>query len=452
MSNCGRQFDYQVDKESAKFVMRAVIQNLVSVLGGEAAVRAANFAAGVFIARVFGGFALGAYAACLAVITVVVMIADNGLQTFVITELTGRPSQRDSIVGHVYFYKTILFAGAIVVLGAIAGSLRVSLFLWGIGSWLTARTVLQSYSQIQMAILKSLSKTNVIGAIQLVHSLFLFVGIGVALLRHWGLFALLAWFTAGQFFELTLAVTVLLRAGLRPRWATAPQFWNSMRKSAPFGITSGLANLIIRSDTVVLSMLVPLSVLGTFSAPNSILLIVYVSAWLLGSVVLPEMVRLSAAEGGLRNYVSQWTRLLSLTSIPVAVVAFLAAPRFIPLLFGPAFNQSGALASVMALACPFILLNSVYTNFAIAMNKRAVFTGLFAGTAVLAVGLDFLLGRAFGPMGIATAIVIREATLLAGFWILMSRKASRARQAESAMRSIGDDRATEKADLSSSLT
>src|SRR4029077_328668 len=186
-----------------------------------------------------------------------------------------------------------------------------------------ARTVLQSYSQLQMAILKSLSKTNAIGAIQLIHSLFLFVGIGAALLRHWGLFALLAWFTVGQFFELTLAIAVLLRVGLRPRWTAARQFWDSMRKSAPFGITSGLANLIIRSDTVVLSMLVPLSVLGTFSAPNSILLIVYVSAWLLGSVVLPEMVRLSTAEEGLRNYVRKWTRLLSFTSIPVAVVAFL---------------------------------------------------------------------------------------------------------------------------------
>lgn len=432
--------------------MRAVIQNLVSVLGGEAAVRAANFAAAVFIARAFGGFALGAYAACLAVITVVVMIADNGLQTVVITELTGRPSERDTIIGHVYFSKTILLVGAVAVLAAIAGWFNLPILLWGIGSLVTARTVLQSYSQLQMAILKSLSKTNAIGVIQLIHSVFLFIGIGAAQVRHSGIFALLAWFTTGQFFELILAMAVLRRTSLRPRWTTPLHFWNSMRKSAPFGITSGLANLIIRSDTVVLSTLVPLSVLGTFSAPNSILLIVYVSAWLLGSVVLPAMVRLSVAEEGLRQYVRKWTRVLALTSTPVAVVAFLTAPKLIPLFFGPAFDQSGALASVMALACPFILLNSVYTNFAIALNKRAVFTGLFAGTAVLAVGLDFLLGRSFGPMGIATAIVIREAGLLAGFWISMSRKPSQTREAESSAGSIGDARAAEKARLSSSLT
>jgi O-antigen/teichoic acid export membrane protein len=432
--------------------MKPIAQNLVSVWSGEAAVRVANFAAALFIARVFGGFALGAYTACLAVITVVVMIADNGLQTFVVIELASRPFERDTIIGRAYLHKTILFAGAVGLLAAIAAALNLPIILWGIGSWVTARTVLQSYSQLQMAILKTSSKTNAIGAIQSVHSVFLFAGIGAALLSHWGIFSLLAWVTAGQLFELGLATIVVLRLGLRPSLGATPQFWRSMKKSAPFGVTSGLANLIIRTDTVVLSTLVPLSVVGTFSAPNSILLIVYVASWLLGSVLLPEMVRLAANEEGLRRYVGKWLRLLALTSIPVAIFACIAAPKFIPLLFGPSFNQSGTLASVMALACPFILLNSIYTNFAIAMSRRAVFTGVFAGAALLAVGLDFLLGRELGPGGIAAAIVIREAISLTGFWVLLSRKTSRVAQMDSSEVPLRDACPTEKPNLSGSLT
>jgi len=61
------------------------------------------------------------------------------------------------------------------------------------------------------------------------------------------------------------------------------------------------------------------------------------------------------------------------------------------------------------------------------------------------------LGRAFGPMGIAVAIVIREASMLAGFWILMSRKPSQARLSGSPVTSLGDVRASEKPNLSSSL-
>jgi hypothetical protein len=71
--------------------------------------------------------------------------------------------------------------------------------------------------------------------------------------------------------------------------------------------------------------------------------------------------------------------------------------------------------------------------------------------AVVALGLNLVLGRAFGPRGIADAIVIREAGMLAGFWILMSRKPSQARQSGSPVSSLSDVRVSEKPNLSSSL-
>jgi hypothetical protein len=75
----------------------------------------------------------------------------------------------------------------------------------------------------------------------------------------------------------------------------------------------------------------------------------------------------------------------------------------------------------MALACPFILLNSVYSTFTIAANSRATFLGIYGACALATMGLDFFLGRAFGSMGIASAIAIREVGMLAGFRLLTSR-------------------------------
>jgi O-antigen/teichoic acid export membrane protein len=408
--------------------MRTIFQNLVSVIGGEAAVRAANFLAALFIARVYGGFVLGAYAASLAVVTIFLMFADNGLQTFVITELSGTLPGRDKIVGQVFISKTILLAAAVLLLAAVAGWVKSSPFIWAIGAWVTVRTTLQSYSQLQMAILKSLSKANSIGVIQVAHSMFLLTGIWMAFARGWTIFTLLFWFTAGQFFEFALTILVLRRTGFHPRWPVQLHFWAVMRKSTPFGITYGLGNLIVRADTVVLSALAPLAVLGTFSAANSVLVIVYVAAWLLGSVLLPEMVRLSPSPVESKQYVRKWTSVLACTTMPCALLAFLVAPRIMLLLFGASFNRSGAVASVMALACPFIFLNSVYTSFAIAVKNRSVFTGLFVATAVVTIILDFFLGRAFGPVGIAAAIVIREIGMFVGFCVLMSRSPSRAAQ------------------------
>jgi len=401
--------------------MRNTLKHLSSVLGGEAAVRAANFAATLLIARVFGGTVLGAYTACLAVVTVVIMFADSGLQTSAITELSQGGSARGEILGRLYLCKTMLIAAAALLLTGIGLWVSVTPFVWAIAVWITARTALQSYSQLQMSALKGCSKANLIGATQAVHSLLLLIWIWLVYARGWGIFWLLFGLTVGQMFELAVLFVVLTRAGVRPTWPEHLFFWKVITKSAPFGVSYGLANLIVRADTIVLAALVPLSELGNFSAPNAILAMAYVVSWLFGTVVLPEMVRRSPSPESLKSYAGTWVRLIAITMTPCTLFAFWAAPRLMNVLYGPAFFRSGALASVMALACPFIFLNSVYTNVAIATNSKAALMGLFAITAAVAVLLDLVLGRAFGAIGVASAIVIREVGMLAGLWMLTSR-------------------------------
>jgi O-antigen/teichoic acid export membrane protein len=403
--------------------MKRLWKNLASVVGGEAAVRAANFIAALFIARVYGGETLGVYAACLAVVTVVVMFADNGLQTSAITQLSSVHASRNQIIGQIAISKTILLVAATLVLVAIGVWMKLSPLFWTVGVLVALRTVLQSYSQLQLSILKAISKANSIGTIQCIHSGLLFMVIGLAFTQGWSVFALLLGMTLCQALELALGVLVAQRAGLRPSWLERLQFWQSMRKSTPFGVTYGLATLIVRSDTIVLSALVSLADLGSFSAANTILLFVYVSSWLTGSIVLPEMVRLSGDPEKLKMRVDKWARITSVVTVPSAVAASLAAPHLITALFGRAFTSSGAIASVMALACPFVILNSVYTSLAIALNRRAVFLGVFAATAIAAFGLDYFFGRVFGARGVAWAIVLREAGMLFGFLALMSRGA-----------------------------
>jgi O-antigen/teichoic acid export membrane protein len=403
--------------------MKRLWKSLASVVGGEAAVRGANFIAALVIARAYGGETLGVYAACLAVVTVVAMFADNGLQTSAITQLSPAGASRNQIIGQITVSKTILLGAAAIVLAGIGAWMKLSSLFWTVGAWVALRTVLQSYSQLQLSILKAVSKANSIGIIQCIHGGLLLLAIGLTFTQGWSVFTLLAGMTFCQGIELAMGVFVVQRGGIRPSWPEHFQFWPSMRKSTPFGITYGLANLIIRLDTIVLSALVSLSELGSFSAANTVLLFVYVSSWLLGSILLPEMVRSSGNQENLKMRVDRWARITAVVTVPCAVLTSLLAPQLISALFGRAFTSSGAIASVMALAYPFVILNSVYTSLAVALNRRAVFVGVFAASAIAALGLDYFFGRAFGARGIAWAIVARETGMLFAFLILMSRAA-----------------------------
>ena len=400
--------------------MKAVLQNLASVLGGEAAVRLGNFAAVLFIAREYGGTVLGAYAVSLAIVTVVVMFADNGLQTAAITQLSGANVGRDHVVGRLTFAKTVMLGGSLIVLALISAWARKGPLFWEIGFWVALRAVFQSYSQLQMSILKSVSRANVILIIQFLHGSILFVGIWFAFKLNWSIFALLEWLTLCQLVELGLCAGVLYQSGFLRRWPERLYLIATLKLAAPFGIAYGLANLIIRSDTIILSTFTSLAGVGVFSAANTILLMVYLSSWLFSSILLPNMVRLARKPESLAAYANQWMRWVLLVTVPCAVFASLAAPRAITLLYGPNFARSGLIGSAMALACPFILLNSIYTAHVIAGNRRTVLLEIYGAAALVTLVLDFVLGRAFGPIGIAVAIVLREAGMLLGFWILIS--------------------------------
>jgi O-antigen/teichoic acid export membrane protein len=401
--------------------MRAVLRSVVSVIGGEAAVRAANFGAVLVIARAYGRAALGAYAVSLAAVTVVVMFADNGLQTAAITQISSLNAHRNQIIGRLTASKSILLAMAAILLAVVAGLAKQEALFMAIGFWVTIRAILQSYSQLQMAVLKSVSKANWIGIIQCVHSAILFAGIWLAMKHGWTIFSLLCWLASCQLLELLLGTAVLYRNGIWPSWPARLNFFATVKMAAPFGIAYGLANLIIRSDTIVLSTLVPLAELGAFSAANTILLIVYVCAWLFGSILLAEMVRLSGRPDNLKMYTNQWMRLVVLVSAPAALLVSLAAPKAIFILYGPAFAGSGTLASIMVIACPLILSNSIYTARTIATNSRAIFLGIFSVGALASLALDFIFGRAYGSVGVAWAIVVREAGMLLAFSLLTSR-------------------------------
>ena len=196
--------------------MKNIVEHLVSVIGGETAVRAVNFAATLLIARAYGGSVLGEYAACLAVVTVVVMFSDSGLQTCAITELSDRSGAGNKILGQLYLCKSILIVAAVIFLIGIAFWMRLTSLVWVIGAWVTLRTVLQSYSQLQMAGLKADARANRIGVVQVVHGVFLWIWIWMTFKQGWGIFVLLAGLTVG-----TIVRTHPYDFGVKMGWNSA---------------------------------------------------------------------------------------------------------------------------------------------------------------------------------------------------------------------------------------
>jgi len=405
--------------------LRNTPRNLLHVIGGEMLLRLANFGVAVLIARVFGAASLGVYAAILAVATLAERLSDNGLEIAGIAETSRHPANISRTATALYINKTIFSLLAIGALAALGWSTGLSGSHWLIASILTLRTFLYSYCRLNNGLLKALDKAPLIARIQSMHFLVLCFAIAFVYLRGESLAFLLICLLVAQFLEFLLSLRNLRILGVHFGAASSELCWNLARRSTPIGLTYTLSTLMLRGDILVLSLLATASLLGTFSAADNGLVMVYVVAWLFSGVLLADLGRLSSTPDEFDAEFRKCVIAILALCIPLAVAAMLVASPTIRLLYGKSFAAAGLPAAIMCVAVPLIFLNAAFLGRAIARSAASIYLTVYAAAAALSLALNFLLGWRFGIAGIAVSIVLRELAITLAFVRLRTLPAKR---------------------------
>jgi O-antigen/teichoic acid export membrane protein len=401
--------------------IRRTISNLANVIGGELLLRIANVLVAVSVGRVYGAAMLGTYAAILAVATVAERVADNGLELTGIAEVSRNLKNLSGLATALYIDKTALSGAAVGLLAVIAWILGFSRDSWPIAMVLTIRTFVYSYCRLNTGLLKALNKTKPILQIQALHSVLLMICVLVVFLRGQAILTLLLCLLASQTVEFVMTCLVLRGLGLRGSTISSSLCWKLVRHATPVGVTYTLSTLMLRGDLVVLSFIASTSVVGTFAAANTGLVMIYVIAWLFSGILLSDLGSISANQKAFDAHFRKCLQLAVLLTIPLAAISAVFARPVIASVFGKAFDAAGSSGAVMMLALPFIFINAAFLSRTIARNASHVSLGIYGFTAVLSLLLNYFLGRWQGAIGVAYSILVREAVmtlLFACFWRL----------------------------------
>lgn len=401
--------------------MRRSVGNLANVIGGEAALRAANFVAAVFLARVGGTWVFGTYAASLAYVTIATMLADNGLQIAAVREISSTPDAISPIVSRLYISKTLLFLPMLLILAFIGRVAHLSTLQWSIAAIIVLRSIIGSYCQLQVAILKAVDSMRAIGFIQGTHSLVLLLLLWRCYESGRNIYFFLWALVIGQTLEMILEAAWLWSIGLRPVTVRFQDCWHLLRASTSVGITLAIANAILRLDVIILSLIAGAAAAGVFAAAQTVILIVYVVGWLLGSVLLADMTRLNESQSDLKRFVQRWVWLISSTLIPLTIIGIFVGPPLVRTLFGPKFALTGTLLALMLPAVPFIVLNSLHLHRTFAIQSARAHLGTYLRAGALTIILDSCLALAFGATGVAVAVVVREVIIFISFYLLHAK-------------------------------
>jgi O-antigen/teichoic acid export membrane protein len=141
------------------------------------------------------------------------------------------------------------------------------------------------------------------------------------------------------------------------------------------------------------------------------------------NVVFPKLSRLlQQPSERSRAYVESLLKNGSLLAIAGSLMVWLGAPWILRWFFGVSLGTAVDLLRIIALALPFMFLNTTLSYVFIAARLRAVYLGTFAWGVGIGCLLSVVLAKRYGATGVAVADVIREFLMTFMFLVHLKRK------------------------------
>lgn len=367
---------------------------------------------GFWVARYLGPTQLGTLSYAMAIVTLLGFLPAFGLEPIVKRELLQRPEMSGELLA-----STMVLRGAagLLIGGAMAlalragwhGSVEEGRILW-ILALLLAQPALLTPDHWLQAHLRASSSVRAqwlalaVGSLLRVVLIFSNASVeafAAVVVLEMGLNALGIWYVASK-------------AGVR--WgvglATLTTIKRLLREAWPLAFASLAVVVYMRIDEVMLRHMVGVAEVGIYSAAIRLSEVWYFVPVVLGSSVLPALIR--AREGGANYYAARMQRYYDLSaaaayalSLPIALVA----PWLIEVAYGESFKSAGSILVVHIWSSVFVFLGVARGQWLVNERLPTFYLLATCGGAVVNVLLNFIFIPRWGGLGAAWATLLSYA-------------------------------------------
>jgi O-antigen/teichoic acid export membrane protein len=376
-----------------------------------------TFGAGLLVARYLGPDTFGQYAVLLAISTIVVSGPGSGIPVLAQRESAAGRATKDMVRG--LLAATLLATTVGVSALAVAGHLLIG----GSGGALDGlfaggSAVILSVAALGSAINSGHGHFRSAAAGEAMIGLLLPTVTACSLLLGLGLGGALGALLVGAAPGALFLVGAARRASDTGSHGPSSSLKGYLSRATPFAAL-GLANGGYgRLDTVVLRLVAGSTTAGLYAAAYRILAPMAILLSGFGSVFFSRLL----ASGPAWRAIHRRGRWMLLTAIsPLIVVAILAAPLLVKVVYGPNFSGAATPARILAVS---VIPLALYWPSAHALNafgRQRTWTGILLGGLGLDALLVALLGRWWGADGTALAWVFTEVIVLAAVQVAAGR-------------------------------
>lgn len=401
---------------------RRVASNTAIQLAGKVVVLGLGVVSIAVLTRYLGPEDYGKYTLALMYMQLFGVLADVGLFTTVVREISKDPSRTEQLIGNTLVLRLLLSVVVIVVAAAVSlvlpyePDVRTAIALAGaplLFGMLTTTfvAVLQSRLRMGRAVVG-----DVVGRAVSLGLVLLVVGLDLGF--YWVLGA-----AAGGAFA-TLVVTWAITRALAPvHPRVEPAVWRALLKAAvPLGLALAVNAIYFRADTLIISLYEPYDQVGLYTLAYRVLELALVVGTVFLSTTFPILSEAVARDEprALRT-IQASTEVCVVLGAPLIAGGLVLAPQIIELAGGEEFRDAATPLRILLAAGALAWVNGVFGYALIARDRQASALWLNLLALSFNVGLNFLLIPRYGIVVAAIVTVASELLILAGSYPLMRR-------------------------------
>ncbi len=401
---------------------RKIAYNTVIQVIGKVGVSLIAAVSVVVLTRYLGPEGYGKFNLALSYLGIFGILADVGLFTIVVREISKTPERTEELVGNVLTLRLVLSLSVIGLAFGIAQFLpytpdvRVAILITGVAIFFgllnsSMLTVFQARLRMDRSVM-----ADTVGRLSA------FAAVLVVAWLDLGFYPIVATAAVGSF--ATLCVTYFFaRKMVRIRFLTDYKIAAELFKaSIPLGIALALNQLYFRVDTLILSLYRPYQEVGLYSLAYKILEILLTFAGFFYNSVFPLLSRyIAEADARVHSTVQTAFDALSIVAVPLAGGGIVLAPQIIGLAGGQEFAGAVVPLQYLFVAAMLAFVNGLFGYSLVAKDKIRAILWLNVAALTFNVILNFIFIPRYGMLAAAVTTVLSEALILVGAYLFMKR-------------------------------
>ena len=355
-----------------------------------------------------GGF--GDYIIVITFIYIFSVIADLGLYSIVVREISREGANEEKIINNAF---TLRFVAGFFILGSAffvslifpySESVKMGIGIAAVGFWILSNIqVLMGLFQKHLAMDK-VAIAEILGRVM--QLLFVLICIELDLGFLYIIFSIFL----GAIFNFVL-VLLFTSKYIKIRLRFDFKFWKELLKQAyPLAVSAILVLIYFKLDTIFLSVMKTREAVGVYGLSYKILEnLIFFPAMIVG-LTMPIMSKyIFTDRNKFKSVVQRTLNFLLIAVVPMIVGVVFISDKIIKLLGdGEGFKDSPLVLNILMMALGFIFLGALFSNIIIAANKQKQLAQIYFVGMIFNIITNFIFIPRYSYFGAAATTVVTE--------------------------------------------